>query len=167
MSDEFLFMPEYHQTQPMTQKKGTDFCHCISSASWLNNSQTLEQNTGQGKRSSGCTEAFTGRSKAGRNAGRPHLQSEVLTAAAPGCRWWSSLPFPREHRAIVLLMQDSKSTQPLQSLAQPTALKISECNFTHGLKFCFLIWFVNDARQELSPRAHKAAQESRLIWGTG
>lgn len=57
--------------------------------------------------------------------------------------------------------QDSKSMQPLQSLAQPTAFRISKCNFIHGLKFCFLIWFVNGARQELPSCVYQVASAAR------
>lgn len=58
--------------------------------------------------------------------------------------------------------QDSESTQPLQGLAQPAAFKISECNyFIQGLRFCFPVWFVNEARQELSPCVCEVATAPR------
>lgn len=64
--------------------------------------------------------------------------------------------------------QDSKSMQPLQSLAQPTAFRISKCNFVHGLKFCFLIWFVNGARQDLPSCVYQVASAARNpdVFGT-
>lgn len=57
--------------------------------------------------------------------------------------------------------QDSKSIQHLQSLVQTIAFKISECNFICSLKFCFLIWFINDTRQKLSSCVYKVASAPR------
>lgn len=57
--------------------------------------------------------------------------------------------------------QDNKFVQHLQILVQTIAFKISECNFIRSLKFCFLIWFINDMRQKLSSCVYKVASAPR------
>lgn len=154
-----LFMPEYHQTHPTT-KKGTDFLslHLFRHLAGLTD-PGIKYKAGKEKFSvhrrqqlSQVTEKQEG------------MQAEPARDGAACSSPENTSPLSHGEEGAHH-EQDSKSTQPLQSLAQPAAFKISKCNFTQGLKFCFPIWFclVWGCHQWSS----HCSQESWLIWDIG
>lgn len=170
MSDEFLVMPEYHPTQWPKKKKEWYFSlHLFR--------HLAEQLTDLGIKSRAEKEKF---SVHRRQQLSQVTQKQEGMQADPTCkaRCWkepcwaasdgAASPIPESTDPLCTRVrrklrheQDSKSMQHLQSLAQLTAFRISKCSFIPGLKFCFLIWFANDARQDLSSCVYQVASAAR------
>lgn len=113
------------------------------------------------------------------NADRHHLHSKVQKGedACWAISEETAASSPEKHlppystvRKKLRHKQGTRSPRHWQSLVQTIAFEISERNFIHSLKFCFLIWFINDMRQKLSSCAYKVASAPRnpdVIWDAG
>lgn len=128
----------------------------------------LECKRAQEKRSSVCTEdiSFFRSLLTRRHECRqtpPAQQGAERRRCVLSHQWGNNLFFSRK----TYLLHGEEETN---SLVQTIAFEISECNLIHSLKFCFLIWFINDMRQKLSSCAYKvdsAPRNPNLIWDTG